>query len=202
LESAKFEQAKGVMGMDTQDLLRHRILFLSEPITAEVANRLIAQLLLLSADNQEAQIDLYINSPGGSVLDGLAIIDTMQCIPTPVSTICVGQAASMAAWILAAGTKGLRFATPNAEIMIHQVVAAFAGQTTDIRIYTQRMMRLQERLVHMLAQWTGQPVERIQKDMEHEFFMTAEEAKEYGLVDAILEPFAKSQPPFAAGKES
>jgi ATP-dependent Clp protease protease subunit len=188
------------MGMDTQELLRHRILFLSEPITAEVANRLIAQMLLLDADNYEAQIDLYINSPGGSVLDGLAIIDTMQCIRAPVSTVCVGQAASMAAWILAAGAKGRRFAAPNAEVMIHQVAAAFAGQTTDIRIYTQRMMRLQERLAQMLAQWTGQPVERIQKDMEHEFFMTAEEAKAYGLVDAILEPFAKSQPPSAAGK--
>jgi len=190
------------MGMDTHDLLRHRILFLSEPITAEVANRLIAQLLLLSADNQEAQIDLYINLPGDSVLDGLAIVDAMQCIPVPVSTICIGQAASMAAWILAAGTKGLRFATPNAEIMIHQVAAAFAGQTTDIRIYTQRMMHLQERLVQMLAQWTGQPVERIQKDMEHEFFMTAEEAKAYGLVDAILEPFTKPHPPSATGKGS
>lgn len=188
--------------MEAATLLSHRILFLSEPITAEVANRLIAELLLLDADNHEAQIDLYINSPGGSVLDGLAIIDTMQCIRAPVSTVCVGQAASMAAWILAAGAKGVRFAAPNAEVMIHQVAAAFAGQTTDIRIYTQRMMRLQERLVHMLAQWTGQPVERIQKDMEHEFFMTAEEAKAYGLVDAILEPFAKSQPPSAAGKRS
>lgn len=177
--------------MDTQELLRHRILFLSEPITAEVANRLIAQMLLLDADNYEAQIDLYINSPGGSVLDGLAIIDTMQCIRAPVSTVCVGQATSMAAWILAAGAKGLRFATPNAEIMIHQLATAFAGQTTDIRIYTRRMMRLQDQLVRMLAQWTKQSVERIQKDMEHEFFMTAEEAKAYGLVDAILEPFAK-----------
>ncbi|MFA4029506.1 MAG: hypothetical protein GDYSWBUE_000533 [Candidatus Fervidibacterota bacterium] len=177
--------------MEASALLSHRILFLSEPITAEVANRLIAELLLLDADNHEAQIDLYINSPGGSVLDGLAIIDTMQCIQAPVSTICVGQAASMAAWILAAGTKGRRFATPNAEVMIHQVAAAFAGQTSDIRIYTQRMVRLQERLVQMLAEWTGQPIERIQKDMEHEFFMTAEEAKAYGIVDAILEPFAK-----------
>jgi len=177
--------------VEASALLSHRILFLSEPITAEVANRLIAELLLLDADNHEAQIDLYINSPGGSVLDGLAIIDTMQCIQAPVSTICVGQAASMAAWILAAGTKGRRFATPNAEVMIHQVAAAFAGQTSDIRIYTQRMVRLQERLVQMLAEWTGQPIERIQKDMEHEFFMTAEEAKAYGIVDAILEPFAK-----------
>ncbi|MDZ7337606.1 MAG: ATP-dependent Clp protease proteolytic subunit [candidate division KSB1 bacterium] len=177
--------------METTALLSHRILFLSEPITAEVANRLIAQLLLLDADHHEAQVDLYINCPGGNVVDGLAIIDTMQCIQAPISTICVGQAASMAAWILAAGTKGRRFATPNAEVMIHQVVAAFAGQTDDIRIYTQRTMRLQERLAQMLAELTGQPIEQIQKDMEHEFFMTAKEAKAYGIVDVILEPFVK-----------
>ncbi|MCS7066589.1 MAG: ATP-dependent Clp protease proteolytic subunit [Fimbriimonadales bacterium] len=172
-------------------LLRHRILFLSEPITAEVANRLIAQLLLLDADDHNAPVDLYINSPGGSVLDGLAVIDAMQCIQAPVSTICMGQAASMAAWILAAGAKGRRFATPNAEVMLHQVAAGFAGQTSDIRIYTERVLRIQQRLVEMLAQWTGQSPERITKDMEHEFFMTAEEARAYGIVDAILEPYAK-----------
>ena len=177
--------------MAADALLSHRILFLSEPITPEVANRLIAGLLLLDADNHEAQIDLYINCPGGSVLDGLAIVDTMQCIQAPVSTICVGQAASMAAWILAAGAKGRRYATPNAEVMLHQVAASFAGQTNDVRIYAERMMRLQQRLVEMLARWTGQPVERITRDMEHEFFMTAQEAKEYGIVDAILEPYPK-----------
>lgn len=174
-----------------QTLLNHRILFLSEPITAEVANQLIAGLLLLDTDNHEAQIDLYINCPGGNVLDGLAIIDTMQCIQAPVSTICVGQAASMAAWILAAGARGRRFATPNAEVMLHQVVAGFAGQTSDIRIYTERVLRLQQRLVEMLAGWTGQSSERIAQDMEHEFFMAAKEAKEYGIVDAILEPYPK-----------
>jgi ATP-dependent Clp protease protease subunit len=180
--------------MDHTALLHHRILFLSEPITAEVTNRLIAQLLLLDADDHQAQIDLYINCPGGSVLDGLAIIDGMHCIQAPVSTICVGQAASMAAWILAAGTKGRRFVTPNAEVMIHQVAAGFTGQTSDIRIYTQRMIRLQERLVAMLAAWTGQTTERIQQDMQHEFFMTAQEATVYGIADAILEPFVPPTP--------
>lgn len=178
--------------METTRLLSHRILFLGEPITSEVVNRITADLLLLDADNHESRIDLYINCPGGSVLDGLAIIDTIQCIRAPVSTICVGQAASMAAWILAAGKKGERYATPNAEIMIHQVAAAFAGQTSDIRLYTQRMLRLQDRLVQMLAKWTGQPARRIAKDMEREFFMSAEEAVNYGIVDAILEPYTSS----------
>jgi ATP-dependent Clp protease protease subunit len=186
--------------MELATLRGYRILFLSEAITAEVANRLIAELLLLDADNHQAQIDLYINCPGGSVLDGLAIVDAMQCIQAPVSTICIGQAASMAAWVLAAGAKGRRFATPNAEIMIHQVAASFAGQTADIRIYAQRMLRLQARLVEMLAQWTGQPPAQIEKDMEHEFFMTAEEARAYGLVDAILEPYTLPVTPVVAPK--
>lgn len=172
-------------------LLGHRILFLSEPITTEVANRVISGLLLLDADDHQAQIDLYINCPGGSVVDGLAIIDVIQCIQAPVSTVCVGQAASMAAWILAAGAKGKRWATPNAEVMLHQVAASFAGQTSDIRIYTERMIGLQQRLVGMLARWTGQSPKRITKDMEHEFFMTAQKAKEYGVIDGILEPYAK-----------
>jgi ATP-dependent Clp protease protease subunit len=169
------------------NLFRYRILFLSGPITAEAANRLIAQLLLLDAEDPEAQIDLYINCPGGNVVDGLAIIDAMRCIRSPVSTICVGQAASMAAWILAAGTRGKRFATPNAEIMIHQVAAEFSGQTSTIRRYTERMVHLQERLIEMLARWTEQPTERIREDMEHEMFMTAEKAKDYGIVDEVLE---------------
>jgi len=186
--------------MDSTTLLSYRILFLSEPITAEVANRLIAQLLLLDADDHEAQIDLYINSPGGSVLDGLAIIDTMACIQAPVSTICVGQAASMAAWLLAAGTKGIRLAAPNAEIMIHQAATSFAGQTTDIRIYTRRMINLQKRLLELMVQWTGQSIKRIKKDMEHEFFMSAEEAKDYGIVDRVLEPYTDSQSQYVIKK--
>lgn len=180
---------QGYWGMEA--LWRHRILFLSESVTAEVANRLIAGLLLLDADDHKTPIDLYINSPGGSVPDGLAIIDAMQCIQAPVSTICIGRAASVATWILAAGTRGRRFATPNAEVMIHQVAAGFAGPVSDMRIYTEWVLRLQERLVEMLSRWTGQPPERIAKDMEREFFMTAEEARDYGIVDAILEPYEK-----------
>jgi len=177
--------------METQTLLSHRILFLSEPITSEVANRLVSNLLLLDAVDNKAEIDLYINSPGGNLVDGFAILDTIQCIQAPVSTICVGQAASMAAWILAAGVKGRRFATPNAEIMIHQIAGGFSGQTTDFKIYSDRIVRLQRRLVEMLSGWTGRPKSQIKKDMEHEFFMTAEEAKAYGIIDAILEPFSK-----------
>jgi len=175
-------------------LMSHRILFLSDEVTAEVANRLIAQLLLLDAANPEASIDLYINSPGGSVPDGLAIIDAMHCIRAPVSTICVGKAFSVAACILAAGTPGLRFATPNAEVLLHQVAAAFEGPASDIRVYTERVTRLQDRLVEMLARWTGQPPERIRRDMERQSFMTAEEARAYGLIDAVLEPVVKSRP--------
>jgi len=175
--------------MGTSTLLSHRILFLSGPVSPEITNQLIADLLLLDADNHEAQIDLYINSPGGSVLDGLAIIDAIQCIQAPVSTVCIGQAASMAAWVLAAGRKGYRFASPNAEILLHQVASALAGQTSDIRRYAQRMIRLQERLIQMFSEWTGRSADSIEKDMEHELFMTAEEAKAYGIVDAILEPF-------------
>ena len=137
--------------MDYSALLRDRILLLSEPITAETANRLVAMLLLLDADSHSEQIDLYINSPGGSVTDGLAIIDAMRCIQASVSTTCIGQAASMAAWILAAGAKGQRFASPNAEIMIHQVFSGFAGNTSDIQVLSRRMLRLQERLIEILA---------------------------------------------------
>ncbi|MCS7305726.1 MAG: ATP-dependent Clp protease proteolytic subunit [Thermoguttaceae bacterium] len=180
------------MMLEREIFLNHRIIFLAEPVSTQVANRLIGELLLLDADNPKEPIDLYINSPGGAVTDGLAIIDTMQCIHAPVRTICVGQAASMGAWILAAGTKGFRFASPNAEVMIHQMAATLAGQTTDIHLYTQRLLRLQENLMRMMSQWTGQPLERIKQDMERQFFMTAEEAKTYGIVDHLLEALPKS----------
>ena len=176
--------------MSSGILLQQRIIFLHEPITTETANRVIAQLLYLEADNPSACIDLYINSPGGSVTDGVAIIDAMQCIRAPVSTICIGQAASMGAWILAAGSKGLRFVTPNAEVMIHQMAAGLSGNTGDIHVLANRMVRGQERLVNMLAGFTGQDKTRISTDMQRDFFMSAEEAKAYGIVDAVLEPFA------------
>lgn len=171
------------------DLLKHRILTLSEEVNTATANRLIAQLLLLDADNHQVQIDLYINSPGGSVLDGLAIIDAMQCIQAPISTICIGQASSMAAWILAAGARGLRLATPNAEIMIHQASAGFRGYTAAMRVFTERMIRLQDRLVGMLSVWTGQPPDKIRDDMETEFYMSSQQARDYGIIDRIIEPF-------------
>lgn len=177
--------------MEPYALRQHRVLLLSEPITAETANRFMADLLLLNAASCTERIDLYINSPGGSVTDGLAILDAMGCIQAPVSTICIGQAASMAAWILASGTKGLRYATPNAEIMIHQLAAGFYGQSAHIRVMSQRVLRLQKRLIEILAACTGQSQRRIARDMERDFFMTADEARRYGIVDAVLEPFSK-----------
>lgn len=176
----------------TNALLHHRILFLREEVSAETANLLVAQLLLLDADDHEAQIDLYINSPGGSVVDGMAIVDAMQCIQAPVSTICIGQAASMAAWILAAGTRGRRVATPHAEIMLHQVSAGFKGQAADVRVQADRIQRTQESLVRLFAGWTGQDTDRIRRDMERDFFISAEEARAYGVIDEVLEPYART----------
>ncbi|MHB2148291.1 ATP-dependent Clp protease proteolytic subunit [Calditrichota bacterium LG25] len=173
----------------SESLLVHRILFLSEPINDSVANRLIGHLLLLDAQNQHAPIDLYINSPGGSVLDGLAIIDTMLCIQAPITTICLGKAISMAAWILAAGSKGQRKATPHAEIMIHQLSAGIQGEADDIEVYARRIKRQQEELIKMLAHWTGQNDEKIRQDINLDYYMTAQEAKAYGLIDEILQPY-------------
>lgn len=172
-----------------ESLLNHRILFLSEAITEEVANRVISHLLLLDAQNHEAPIDLYINSPGGSVLDGLAIIDTMLCIQAPISTICLGKAFSMAAWILAAGSKGQRLATPHSEIMIHQLSAGIHGEADDIEVYAKRIKRQQNELIKMFAHWTGQKIEKIRKDIELDYYMTAQQAKSYGLIDVILQPY-------------
>ena len=176
--------------MTTQLLLAHRILFLSEEITTERANALVASLLLLDADDPSRQIDLYINSPGGSVRDGLAIIDAMHCIQAPVSTICIGTAASMAAWVLAAGESGLRYATPHAEVMIHQVIGGYRGSADDVRIYADRILRDQRTMVEELSHYTGQTIERIQQDIIRDCFMTAEEAKDYGLIDQIIAPQA------------
>ena len=174
--------------MQSKEMLGHRILFLSEQVSSESANVLIAGLLLLDADDHEAQIDLYLNSPGGSTSDGLAIIDVMNCITAPVSTICVGMAASMAALILAAGAPGRRLITPNAEAMIHQSSAGISGSTSDIRLFTDRMVRHQEHIERLLAGWTGRPVEQVREDMKVDHWMSAQESVEYGLVDAIIEP--------------
>jgi ATP-dependent Clp protease protease subunit len=193
-----------LLAMHNPEFLQHRILFLSEEVNRESANRIISGLLLLDAADKEAPIDFYINSPGGSIIDGLAIIDTMRCIHAPVGTICLGQAASMAAWILAFGAKGRRMATPHAEIMIHQASGGFHGQTAVMRVYAERMARLQDELVAMLAIRTGQAPSRILRDIEVEHYMSATEAKRYGIVDKIIphqpEPGAATKRPAAKRK--
>ncbi|MDR1193715.1 MAG: ATP-dependent Clp endopeptidase proteolytic subunit ClpP [Peptococcaceae bacterium] len=167
-------------------LLKDRIVFLGTEVDDVVANLIVAQLLFLYAEDPDKDISLYINSPGGSVTAGLAIYDTMQYIRADVSTICIGLAASMGAFLLAAGAKGKRFALPNAEIMIHQPTGGARGQVTDIEIQAKRLLQVKERLNQILAGNTGQSLERIKEDVERDFFMEPGEAKEYGLIDDIL----------------
>jgi ATP-dependent Clp protease protease subunit len=167
-------------------LLKDRIVFLGTPVDDDVANVIIAQLLFLESEDPDKDISLYINSPGGSVTSGLAIYDTMQYVKPAVSTICLGQAASMGAFLLAGGAKGKRFAVPNARIMIHQLSGGFQGQGTDIEIHAREALRLKQRLNEILARHTGQPVERIEKDTERDYFMGPGEAKEYGLLDEVI----------------
>ncbi len=167
-------------------LLKDRIIFLGSAIDDNVANLVIAQLLFLYAEDPDKDISLYINSPGGSITAGMAIYDTMQYIRTDVSTICVGLAASMGAFLLAAGAKGKRYALPNAEILIHQPSGGAQGQATDIEIHAKRIIHIREKLNKILAQNTGQPIQRIQEDTERDRFMDAEEAKKYGIIDDLL----------------
>jgi len=170
-------------------LLKDRIIFLGEDVNATTASLVVAQLLFLESEDPDKEISLYINSPGGSVTDGLAIVDTMNYIKCPVSTTCIGLAASFGAVLLANGTKGKRYATPNAEILIHQPLIGghgISGQTTDIKIHAEQMIKTRERLNKILSDTTGQPIERIMQDTERDHFMTAEEALEYGLIDEIL----------------
>lgn len=167
-------------------LLKDRIIFLGSGIDDTVANLVIAQLLFLEAEDPDKDISLYINSPGGSITSGMAIYDTLQYIRPDVSTICVGLAASMGAFLLAAGKKGKRFALPNAEIMIHQPAGGTQGQATDIEIHARRIISMKESLNRILAERTGQPLERIQKDTDRDYFMTAQEAKEYGIIDEVI----------------
>ncbi|MEN6348591.1 MAG: ATP-dependent Clp endopeptidase proteolytic subunit ClpP [Syntrophomonas sp.] len=167
-------------------LLKDRIIFLGSAIDDTVANLVIAQLLFLEAEDPDKDISLYINSPGGSISAGLAIYDTLQVIRPDVSTICVGLAASMGAFLLAAGQKGKRFALPNAEIMIHQPSGGTQGQATDIEIHARRIISMKEALNRILSERTGQPLEKIQKDTERDYFMSAAEAQEYGIIDEIL----------------
>ncbi len=167
-------------------LLKDRIVFLGTPIDDDVANVVIAQLLFLESEDPDKDISLYINSPGGSVTSGLAIYDTMQYVKPQVSTICLGQAASMGAFLLAGGATGKRFAVPNARIMIHQPLGGFQGQATDIEIQAKEILRLKARLNEILAKHTRQPIERIEKDTDRDYFMGAGEAKEYGLIDDVI----------------
>ena len=170
-------------------LLKDRIIFLGEDVNATTASLIIAQMLFLESEDPDKEIYFYINSPGGSVTDGLAIVDTMNYIKSPVSTFCVGLAASFGAVLLANGEKGKRFAMPNAEILIHQPLIAgggISGQTTDIKIHADQMIKTRERLTKILADRTGKPVEQVMKDTERDNYMTAEEALEYGLIDEIL----------------
>lgn len=167
-------------------LLKDRIIFLSEEVNDVTANLIVAQLLFLEADDPDKDINIYINSPGGSITSGMAIYDTMQYIKPDVSTICVGSAASMGAFLLAAGTKGKRFALPNSEMMIHQPSGGARGQVTDIQIQAERIIKMKEKLNRILAEKTGQTIERIQTDTERDKFMSAEEALAYGLIDKII----------------
>ncbi|MEB3103179.1 ATP-dependent Clp endopeptidase proteolytic subunit ClpP [Ferviditalea candida] len=168
-------------------LLKDRIIFLGTPVNDVVANTIIAQMLFLAAEDPEKDISLYINSPGGSITAGMAIYDTMQFIRPDVSTICVGLAASMGAFLLNAGAKGKRFALPNSEIMIHQPLGGAEGQATDIEIRAKRILRMRDKLNRILAERTGQPLERIEKDTDRDYFMSAAEAKEYGIIDKVIE---------------
>jgi len=168
-------------------LLAKRIIFLGTPVDDQIANVIVAQMLHLFADDPEKDIQLYINSPGGSVYAGLAIYDTMQYVKCDVQTICCGIAMSMGAFLLAGGTKGKRMSLPNSKVMIHQVSSGFSGQATDIEIQAREVLDLRKKLDEMLAENSGQPLEKVAKDTERDYFMSAQEAKEYGLIDRVIE---------------
>jgi ATP-dependent Clp protease protease subunit len=168
-------------------LLRERIVFLVGPVNDQSANLVVAQLLFLESENPDKDISFYINSPGGSVSAGLSIFDTMQFIKPDVSTLCIGMAASMGAFLLAAGSRGKRFALPNSKIMIHQPLGGAQGQATDIEIHAREILKTREQLNRILAERTGQPLDKIQADTERDYYMSADESKTYGLIDQVLE---------------
>ncbi|MBQ0934940.1 ATP-dependent Clp endopeptidase proteolytic subunit ClpP [Ideonella paludis] len=168
-------------------LLRERIIFLVGPVNDQSANLVVAQLLFLESENPDKDISFYINSPGGSVSAGMSIFDTMQFIKPDVSTMCMGMAASMGAFLLAAGAKGKRFSLPNSKIMIHQPLGGTQGQATDIEIHAREILKTREQLNRILAERSGQPLEKIQTDTERDYYMSAEEAKTYGLIDQVLD---------------
>jgi ATP-dependent Clp protease protease subunit len=167
-------------------LLKDRIIVLSDEVNDITASLIVAQMLFLEAEDPDKDIQLYINSPGGSITSGFAIYDTMQYVRPDVSTICVGLAASMGAFLLAAGAKGKRFALPNSEVMIHQPLGGVRGQATDIKIHTEWLIRIKNKINKILSEKTGQPFEKIERDVERDFFMSAEEAKAYGIVDEVM----------------
>ncbi|MGQ9654870.1 MAG: ATP-dependent Clp endopeptidase proteolytic subunit ClpP [Thermodesulfobacteriota bacterium] len=167
-------------------LLKERIIFLGTPVTDEVANLIIAQILFLESEDPDKDIHFYINTPGGLVTAGLAIYDTMQYVKPPISTLCIGQASSMGAVLLAAGTRGKRFALPHSRIMIHQPMGGFQGAASDIEIHAREILRMREELNEILSRHTGQPMERIREDTDRDFFMTGDQAKEYGIVDEVI----------------
>ena len=182
------QTARGERAYDIYSrLLKERLVFLVGPIDDFMANVVVAQLLFLESENPDKDISLYINSPGGSVTAGLAIYDTMQFLKSEVSTMCIGQAASMGAFLLAAGAKGKRYALPNSRVMIHQPSGGTQGQASDIAIQAKEILYLRQRLNDALAHNTGQPVEKIERDVERDYFMSAEDAKTYGLIDSVFE---------------
>jgi ATP-dependent Clp protease protease subunit len=185
------QTSKGERSYDIYSrLLKDRIIMLSEDVNSASANVIIAEMLFLESEDPDKEIHFYINSPGGSIVDGMAIVDTMNYIKCPVSTICVGMAASMGSVLLACGEKGKRFATPNSEILIHQPLiggSGLSGQATDIKIHTDHLIKTREKMNKLLSEKTGQPIEKIWTDTERDNYMTAEEALEYGLIDGILD---------------
>jgi len=182
------QTARGERAYDIYSrLLKERVVFIVGPVEDYMANLVVAQLLFLESENPEKDIHLYINSPGGSVSAGLAIYDTMQFIKPDIGTICVGQAASMGAVLLGAGTKGKRYALPNSRVMIHQPLGGFQGQATDIEIHTREILDARDRLNKILSQHTGQPIDKIKVDTDRDNFMSGEQAKAYGLVDEVLD---------------
>ncbi len=172
-------------------LLKDRIIFLAGPVTDALSNSVIAQILFLASEDPKREIRLYINSPGGSVTAGLAIYDTMQYVKCPISTFCIGMAASMGAVLLAAGDKGRRFALPNSEILLHQVAGGVSGQAVEIEITAKQIIKIKDKINRILAKHTGQTLKRIEKDADRDFYLTPEEAKNYGIIDGIIQTKAK-----------
>lgn len=181
------QSARGERAFDIYSrLLKERVIFIVGPIEDQMANLVVAQLLFLESENPDKDIHLYINSPGGSVTAGMAIYDTLKFIKPDVSTICVGQAASMGAFLLSAGTKGKRFCLPHSRVMIHQPLGGFQGQASDIAIHAQEILKIKGQLNELLASHTGQPIETVERDTDRDNFMSAEQAREYGLIDQVL----------------